>query len=76
MLEVRLDGVRDGENTSIVEVDIDAFARPVYIGGYVFESSVIHALQGYVAEVVAVRGEISQAKLANLEDHLKMRYGL
>jgi hypothetical protein len=75
-LEIRLDGARDGEKTSIADVDIDGFARPAYIGGYLFDSSVIHALQGYVAEVVVVRGRISNDQLAKVEDHLKTKYGL
>ncbi len=75
-LEVRLDGTSDGVNTSIADIDVSAFGKPAYIGGYIFEPSVLHALHGHVAEVIAVRGPISASDLEGLETHLKAKYGL
>jgi hypothetical protein len=76
-LEVRADGTSEGETSAAPPIDVSAPGMPAIIGqnGYVPNPG-SEALQGDIAEVVAVRGTVSDSDLRSLECHLMLKYGL
>jgi hypothetical protein len=72
-LEVRLDGATDGKITTVDSVDVTSLGVPVSIGG---RPNGQHALQGYIAEIVAYHGTITNLQLAQLEVYLAQKYSL
>jgi hypothetical protein len=73
-LEVRVNGTVQGTATA-TSVNVSAPGRPLFIGG-VPGTPVNQALDGDVAEIVAVHGALSNAELTELEAYLKAKYGL
>jgi hypothetical protein len=73
-LEVRVNGAVQG-TTNATSVNVSASGRPLLIGGRgtVMESQ---ALDGDIAEIVAVRGALGNDDLTKLEAYLKAKYGL
>jgi hypothetical protein len=74
-LEVRVNGAISG-SASVAAVDISAPGQFVFVGGQQTSSGVIQALQGDVAEIVAIGGTTSASDRAKLEAYLKTKYGL
>jgi hypothetical protein len=76
MLEVRVDGAPSGVAVGS-SLDVSAPAMPVSIGqqGY-NEKPGFQALQGDIAEEVAVEGALSDADLNTLECYLLGKYGI
>lgn len=76
-IEVWLDGVRDGANTLAQAVDVSKPGRAVFIGANATSAPVaITGLVGNVAEVVAVKGTLSDAQIAQLDAYFKAKHGL
>jgi hypothetical protein len=78
LLEVRVDGARQGTlSLAGSAVNLDAPGRATIIGhnGY-SPLSGFQAFKGDIAEVVAVKGTVSDAELANLEAYLMNKYAL
>jgi hypothetical protein len=74
-LETRLTGILSNAST-VASVDVSAPGQFLFIGGQSTSNGVIQALQGDVAEIVAVGGSVGSADLAKLEGYLKAKYGL
>jgi len=75
-LEVRIDGASDGV-TTVPPIDISAAGSYATMGqnGYSPQPG-FQALDGTIAEVVAVGGPIASADLQSLECHLLAKYGV
>jgi len=75
-LEVRVDGASDGV-TTVPSLDISAAGSYATMGqnGYSPQPG-FQALDGTIAEVVAVGGPIASADLQTLECHLLLKYGV
>jgi hypothetical protein len=78
LLEVRVDGERQGMlSLTGGAVNLDAPVRATIIGHNGYNAlSGFQAFKGDIAEVVAVKGTISDAELASLEAYLMGKYGL
>ena len=74
-LEVRVNGTVQGTATA-TSVNVSAPGRPLFIGGVPGTTTVSQALDGDIAEIVAVHGALSDAELTQLEAYLKTKYGL
>ena len=74
-LEARVNGVASGQAV-VTSVDSSATGNFMFIGGQEVNNSVVQALSGDIAEIVAVGGTISISDLAMLETYLKAKYGL
>jgi hypothetical protein len=74
-LEVRVNGTAQGTATA-TSVNVSAPGRPLFIGGVPGTTTVSQALDGDIAEIVAVHGALSDAELTQLETYLKAKYGL
>lgn len=76
-LEVRINGVSDKSVAMPTARDVSATGNVAYIGGHPQSAtSVIQALDGDIAEVIAVHGTLTPAQLTDLETYLKTKYGL
>jgi hypothetical protein len=75
-LEVRVNGTVQGTATATSSVNVNASGRPLFIGGVPGTNTVTQALDGDIAEILAVRGPLSDAELTQLEAYLKAKYGL
>jgi hypothetical protein len=78
LLEMRVDGERQGMlSFTGGAVNLDASGRATIVGhnGY-SPLSGFQAFKGDIAEIVAVKGTISDAELADLEAYLMDKYGL
>ena len=78
LLEMRVDGERQGMlSLTGGAVNLDAPGQATIVGhnGY-SPLSGFQAFKGDIAEIVAVKGPISDAELASLEAYLMSRYGL
>ncbi len=73
-LEVWVDGASDGKVTLGGAADLSQVGRPLDIGG-VPESS-RSSLLGNIAEVVVIKGNATNAKLADLDAYFKAKHGL
>lgn len=72
-LEVRLNGVSSLANQgSLFAVDVSALKKPVHIGGTPAKQNVF----GDFAEVIAVKGTVSNKDVHALEGYLLKKYGL
>jgi hypothetical protein len=74
-LEVRINGIMQGTATTTAN-NVSAAGRPLFIGGQPGTTTVTQALDGDIAEIVAVRGALSAAELTQLESYLKAKYAL
>jgi hypothetical protein len=74
-LELRVDGALNSARPISI-ANGDALSSFVYIGGQQTPSGVIQALQGDIAEIVAVGGTLNPVDLVKLETYLKNKYGL
>lgn len=74
LLELRHNGLADGARTAPV-VDLSAVGSNVTVGA-TLERIDSTRLNGDIAEIVAVKGPLSDAALAELEAHLKAKYAL
>jgi hypothetical protein len=75
VLEARADGVV--AMTAITGTqDVTAGSIGAFIGGRVPAEGANQALNGHIAEVVAVKGTVSDADAALLETYFKTKYGL
>jgi hypothetical protein len=74
-LEVRLDGVEEAriENASD---DVSAVGMPAFIGAHPTDHGTVQQLQGDIAELVVIEGNITPRHFAQLEADLKKKYGL
>lgn len=75
-LEIRVGGTKIDELADAGGYDttgFDAVGKPAYIGG---RPALIQALVGDIAEVMAVKGNVSDAEQSKIESFLKTRYGL
>jgi serine/threonine-protein kinase len=74
-LEVRLDGVEEArvENASD---DVSAIGRPAFIGAQPTEGGTVQRLQGDIAELIVIDGNITPRHFAQLEADLKKKFGL
>jgi hypothetical protein len=76
-LEVRVDGQSAGQYSAMPVIDVSAPGMPASIGQNGYDpTTMTEALQGDIAEEVAVKGPISDADLRSLECHLILKYGL
>jgi hypothetical protein len=77
LLEMRADGARQGMLSVTGAINIDAPGQPTIIGhnGY-NPASGFQAYKGDIAEIVAVKGTVSDAELASLEAYLTDKYGI
>jgi hypothetical protein len=77
VLEVRVDGARQGTLSISPPIDADAPGQAVIIGynGY-NPSPGFQAFKGDIAEIVAVKGPVTDAELQSLESYLKSKYAL
>jgi hypothetical protein len=76
-LEVRVDGQSAGQKRETPVIDVSAPRMPAIIGQNGYDpTAMTEALQGDIAEEVAVQGAISDADLRSLECHLILKYGL
>ena len=78
LLEMRVDGARQGMlSLTGGAVNVDAPGRATIVGHNGYNPlSGFQAFKGDIAEIVAVKGTISDAELASLEGYLIDRYGL
>jgi hypothetical protein len=76
LLEARVDGVAEAGTRVSPIVDISDLGQDVIIGQNGNGRPGFQALQGRIAEVVAVWGPISDADLRSLECHLLAKYGI
>jgi hypothetical protein len=76
-LQVRVNGTVVGQVSESPTVNIDAPGRAGQIGqnGYTPNSG-FQALKGDIAEIVAIKGPITDADLGKLEGYLMTKYGL
>jgi len=77
LLDIRVDGVRQGAVNFPDPVNIDAPGRDTIIGHNGYNPAPgLQAFAGDIAEIVAVKGTVSDAELASLEAYLMDKYGL
>jgi hypothetical protein len=77
LLEMRVDGAQQGMLSVSGSVNLDAPGRATMIGHNGYDpSSGFQAYKGDIAEIVAVKGTVSDAELASLEAYLMDKYGL
>jgi hypothetical protein len=72
MLEVRVDGQAEAQ-ADVTGVTADAPGAKPTIGG---QAKIVQMLDGDIAEVVAVKGAVSDSDMAALEAFLKKKYAL
>ncbi len=76
-IEVRVDGLSEGTATVTPIVDISDPGRAVMIGQNGWDHTPgFQAVEGDIAEIVAVQGSLSDGDLQTLECHLLLKYGL
>jgi hypothetical protein len=73
-LEVRVDGTPEGATVLATPIDVSAPRRPVQIGQNGDHRPGFQALEGDVAEVVAVRGVLPDDQLRAVECYLTVKY--
>jgi len=71
-LEIRVDGHLDGM-TDVTGLNADATGAQPTIGG---QAKIVQMLDGDIAEVLAVKGSVSDGDMAALEAWLKRKYAL
>jgi hypothetical protein len=77
LLDIRVDGVRNGALGVPYPVNVDAPGRDTIIGHNGYSTTPgLQAFAGDIAEIVAVHGTVSDAELASLEAYLMDKYGL
>ena len=77
ILEARLNGALSAMSVlPAAPLDLSTAGFPAFVGGHPASGTVIQALQGNVAEIVAVAGTITTADLTKLEKYLEAKYGL
>jgi hypothetical protein len=76
-VEIRVDGASQGQSAIPMPIDVSAPGQPAMIGhnGYNPRPG-FQALQGDIAELIAVQGTLADADLRKLECHLLLKYGL
>ena len=75
-LEVYVNGALDGSQATTV-IDVGEPGRPVWLGGEPDQgTSGTNWMVGNLAEVVAVKGSLTDAQIASLDAYLKSKYGL
>jgi hypothetical protein len=76
-LEIRVDGTSEAQTVITTPVDVSAPGWAGIIGqdGY-NPTPGFQALQGDIAEMIAVQGTLADADLRKLECHLLLKYGL
>jgi hypothetical protein len=72
-LEVRVNGLAEGSLATAGSVDVSATGAAPTIGG---QASKVQMLNGDIAEVIIVKGALSDTDLKSLESYLKGRYNL
>jgi len=76
-LEARINGAQVGATVNPTAVDVSEVGYPLFIGAQITSTNtVVEALKGDVAEIVAVRGSLTTSELLELESYLRMKYGL
>jgi len=77
-VEARVNGVVVGSTTERVNVNVDARNRTANIGNHGYDNAPpgFQSLKGAIAEIVAIKGPITDADLATLESYLMTKYGL
>jgi hypothetical protein len=77
ILEVRVDGARQGMLSVNPAIDADAPGQAVIIGHNGYNPSPgFQAFKGDIAEIVAVKGTVTDAELQSLEAYLMSKYAL
>jgi hypothetical protein len=72
MLENRINGTHQGRLEISAEIDVSAPGRSLRLGG--LDSTI--AFRGSIAELVMVRGALSESNLLGLEHYLMEKFGL
>ena len=76
-LEVRVNGAQAGVSVAASTINLSAVGQPLHIGGHLAsDGSFGQALDGDIAEIVAVHGSSTAAQLQTLESYLMKKYGL
>jgi hypothetical protein len=73
-LEVWLEGASNGKTSLSSAADLSQVGRPLSLGG-VSESS-RSSLHGNIAEVIVVKGNLTNAQLAELDAYFKTKHAL
>ncbi len=72
-LEVRVNGLAEGNDPGTGTIDVSATGSAPTIGG---QAKLVQMLNGDIAEVIIVKGTLSDADLKSLETYLKSKYSL
>jgi hypothetical protein len=76
-MAVWVNGVVDGTQTLSAASDVSQNTRPVWIGGEGdMNTTGLNWLAGNIAEIVAVKGNVTDAQVAQLDAYLKAKFGL
>lgn len=75
VLSIRVDGVTSGSGVT-ADGDMSAVGMGVYIGGRDPLGHANQSLRGDIAELVAVKGPVSDEQIRSLEAYLKTKYAL
>jgi len=73
-LELRVNGVQVAMSSQVGSVDVSNAGAHVGIGSYISNSG--QNLDGDIAEMIAIKGPVSQNDLTTLEMTLKSKYSL
>lgn len=73
-LEIWLDGSQDSKKTVTI-VDVSQVGRPLTVGAILLIST-SNTMIGSLAEIVAVKGNITDAQIADLDGYFKTKYAL
>jgi hypothetical protein len=72
-IDLRADGLSAGRLPVVSAVNVDAVGRNGYIGAHGIADGLFQ-FEGEIAAIIAVRGALSDADLARLEDYLLTKY--
>jgi hypothetical protein len=75
-LQIRVNGTVVGQTTESPAINLDAPGRDAVIGHNGSPNIGQQALKGDIAEIIAVKGVLSDANLAKLESYLRTKYAL
>lgn len=77
MLEIRINGTQDTMANTATTLNATATGYSLFIGGHITGgNTVIQALSGDIAEMLAIHGPLTDTEMGKLETYLKTKYGL
>lgn len=76
VITLRVNGSQVGTLNESAPVDVSAAATDVLIGAFPQGKNTLGALDGDIAEMIAVKGSISSNDLASVESYFKSKYAL